>query len=96
MKRLIMAVAALALSATTFGASLAQTASAPPAGGGVREACAADFAKFCAGVDRPGIRQCITDNFSQLSDGCKSAILARRAARQSQGGGDASPPTATH
>ena len=97
MKRLMIAAAALALSATTFGASQAQDTSAPPAGGGggVREACAADIAKVCAGVDRAGLRQCVTDNFSQLSDGCKSAIMAMRAARQSQGG-DTAPPPATH
>jgi hypothetical protein len=101
MNKLITAAAVLALTASTAAASWAQDAGGPPppppamsgnGGGGfaaMREACAADFAKYCANVDRSGRRQCIKDNFSQLSDGCKSAILAARAARQSSGGGDA-------
>jgi hypothetical protein len=94
MKNLIIAVAALALSASAVGVSQAQDSNPPPAAGGgnssVREACAADLTKLCANVDRSAIRQCIKDNFSQLSDGCKSAIMAARAARQSSNGGEAS------
>ena len=85
MKPLLIAFAVAALSVSTFGASQAQDTSAPAATppaagatGGVREACAADFAKVCAGVDRAGMRQCVMDNFDKLSDGCKSAIMAMR------------------
>jgi len=93
MKPLLIAFAVVAMSASTFGASQAQdSGGAPPAGGGgnsaVRQACAADIAKVCPGVDRAGMRQCVTDNFSKLSDACQSAIMAM----QSGGGGSPPPP----
>ncbi|HLI66203.1 MAG TPA: hypothetical protein VKU90_07540 [Caulobacteraceae bacterium] len=50
--------------------------------GGPRTACAADMAKLCPGV-QPGngaIRQCMMSHASELSDGCKAAIAAARAA----------------
>jgi len=60
----------------------------PPAGGGgVRAACAADISKLCPDA-QPGngsIRQCIASHSDQLSDGCKSALAAARAARQAAG-----------
>jgi hypothetical protein len=96
MRRLTIAVAALALSAAAVSQGLAQDANAPRwsggegggRGGAVRQACAADFARLCANVDRSAMRQCIKDNFDQLSDTCKSAITAMRAAHQPPAGGE--------
>ena len=81
-------VAALAASLAIAGAALAQ----PQGGGGVRAACQADFQKLCPDA-KPGpggtLRACIRDHQAQLSDGCKSALAAMRAARQAAGGGAA-------
>lgn len=83
----IAGAAALSLIA---GAAVAQ-----PAGGGraaLREACAADFQKVCPDA-KPGpgggLRECVRAHFSDLSDGCKSAIAQMRAQRQggAAGGG---------
>ena len=102
MKSQLIALAAAALLASVSGASLAQDAN-PPAStttttsttttatgpnSGVRAACAADFAKVCPGItDRAAVRQCVMDNFSSLSDGCKTAIQAMQARMQSGGAG---------
>jgi hypothetical protein len=101
MKSQLIALAAAALLASISGASLAQdapastttttTSTTTTATGGnsaVRAACAADFAKTCPGVtDRAAMRQCVMDNFSSLSDGCKTAIQAMQAQMQSSGAG---------
>lgn len=82
---------ASALLAGSAGLSLAQD-QAPPAGGamagggGMRQACAADMAKFCPDKTGPDRRACMQSNQAQLSDGCKSAMAARAAA-----GGGAAP-----
>ena len=81
MKHLLTACAAVALAASTFGAVRAQE-QAPAGGGGIREACAADMQKLCAGIERPQMRECMRSHSDQLSDGCKAAIAARMAARQ--------------
>lgn len=65
---------------------LATSAMAQPANhnsSGMREACAADIATHCAGV-QPGQQtmQCVQKNRDKMSDGCKSAMAAMR-----QGGG---------
>jgi len=99
MKSQLIALAAAALLASVSGASLAQDANPPASstttttsttttatgpGAAFRAACAADFAKVCPGItDRPALRQCVTDNFASLSDGCKSAIQAMQARMQS-------------
>lgn len=103
MKPLMIAAAILALAAARTVPALAQDAPSPPDAaasppgdhpgghrGGVRQACADDIAKLCADVDRPAVRQCMTDKFDQLSDGCKTAITAMRARHQS--GGEGPPP----
>ena len=41
--------------------------------GKMRTACAADIQKFCAGVERTAVRDCLKANAAQLSDGCKAA-----------------------
>ena len=60
------------------------------------QACAADYAKFCADVPAPaagaggggGRMQCLRQHASEMSDGCRSSMQAMRAARQ----GAATPP----
>lgn len=78
---------ALAASVALAGAALAQ----PQAGANVRAACQADIQKLCPDA-KPGpsggMRECIRDHRAQLSDGCKSALAAMRAARQAAGGAD--------
>ncbi len=67
---------ALALSATA-------TAWAAP-GGAVREACAADVHELCPGT-KPGggrIVACMRQNEDRLSQGCRQAVQAAKAARQ--------------
>jgi hypothetical protein len=70
------------------GAAVAQPA-AGGGGGGLREACQADFQKFCSTVQAGGgaKMQCMKDHASQLSDTCKAAFIARMKERQSQPAG---------
>jgi hypothetical protein len=70
---------AVALASLAAGASFAQGGP----GGGLREACGADMAKLCPDA-APGDarRQCMMAHMNQVSDACKSAIAARRAAGQ--------------
>ena len=92
MKSQLIALAATALLAVA-GMSQAQDAnpsSAPASGGGsvanVRAACNADVQKMCPSVaDAAGYRQCLTDNYASLSDGCKAAISAYQSSMQSSG-----------
>lgn len=58
-----------------------QTPSAPAAvPAEVRSACEADVAKLCAGVQPGGgrIQQCLARHKSEVSDGCKQAIMTAR------------------
>ena len=50
----------------------------------VRHACRDDVKQLCAGVQPGGgrIKQCLIDNAAKVSDGCKQAIQAARAAKQ--------------
>ena len=41
--------------------------------GKMRVACAGDIQKFCSGVERGGLRECLKANAAQLSDGCKAS-----------------------
>jgi multidrug efflux system membrane fusion protein len=41
--------------------------------GKMRTACADDIQKFCSGVERAGIRDCLKANAGQLSEACKAA-----------------------
>jgi hypothetical protein len=65
--------------------------------GAVRGACLNDIKTLCAGVQPGGgrIRDCIKQHRSELSQGCKMAlmerIMARRQSRQGQGGGPGAP-----
>ncbi len=91
MKSQLIALAAAALLASVSGASLAQDANPPagqPASGGssaategVRTSCTPDVKKLCpSAADAASFRQCLVDNFANLSDGCKSAIAAYQSA----------------
>jgi arylformamidase len=81
-----------ALSLLCAGAANAQPAGG--GGGGVREACQADFQKFCADVQPGGgaRMQCMKQHAAQISDGCKAAIAARRKEHQEQQSGGAGAP----
>ena len=100
MKPFVLTAGALALGLAIASAAVAQ----PPGGGGghggngaVRQACMADFQKFCPDA-RPGpgggMRECVQAHLTDFSTGCQSAIAARRAERQQNGGGGppANPP----
>jgi hypothetical protein len=76
-----------------FVVSLASLPAVAAEGGGVgvlREACKADVASLCPGIQPGGgrIRACLKANREKLSPGCKSAIAqmiqARRAAKAQQ------------
>lgn len=68
--------------ATTAAAlpPLAASGGAPTANGDVRQACHADIATVCAGVEKGGgrIGKCLKDNAGKLSPGCQAAIADRK------------------
>lgn len=70
------------------GIALAQGAGAPAGGGGRGgfAACRDDMQKYCADKQGPDRRQCMQDNMSKFSDGCKAAMAAGR-----PGGGGGAP-----
>ena len=86
----LVLVSALAIGAA--GLAFAQETPAPPPGGGggpgggrsaLAAACGADIQANCAGQAGRGIRQCLTENQSKISQGCKAAL----AANPGRGGG---------
>jgi hypothetical protein len=79
MKISTILVAGLAL-AGTAGIAMAQAPAGGGAGGGRFAACQEDMAKYCADKQGPDRRQCMQDNMSKLSDGCKAALAAGRGA----------------
>jgi hypothetical protein len=92
MKSQLIALAAAVLLASVSGASLAQDANPPatpaPAAassssGGVaavRAACDTEVMKLCPDIkDADSYRQCVTTNYANLSESCKSAIQAYQA-----------------
>jgi hypothetical protein len=87
----LVLVAALSLGA--IGVAAAQDAPAPPPGGGGRgalqAACGADIQSNCAGQAGRGIRQCLTENQSKISEGCKAALAAIPPGRGPGGGAPA-------
>jgi hypothetical protein len=90
MKLSILTAGALALGLAAAGAVQAQPAGASA----VMQACQADLAKVCPDA-KPGpgggLRECIRGHFSDLSDGCKQALMAMRAAHQQQAPATNSP-----
>ena len=86
---------ALILLAST--GAFAQTPPADGAQGGrgmVRQACKADLDTYCKGVQPGGgrIKQCLQANRDKLSQGCKDAIAAMKAAKAGNAGTGAAPP----
>ena len=60
-----------------------ETDKKPPAAvseqrGKLRTACAGDVAKFCAGLERRAVRDCLRANAAQLSESCKAAAASSR------------------
>jgi hypothetical protein len=88
-------VTALALAILAVPAFAADPPQQPqqPRGGAVREACKADIATHCAGLEPGGgrIRECLKANREKLSDGCKAAIAAARQARKDEKPSSAPP-----
>jgi len=62
----------------------AGSAGAQTGGGALRDACRADYQKFCASVQRGNgrIRQCMLENAEQLTPQCKEALKARQGTNQ--------------
>jgi hypothetical protein len=89
--RLITSVLALSL----FALPALAADNPPPGGGAVREACKADIATLCAGLEPGGgrIRECLRANKDKLSDGCKAAIAAARQARKEKSSTAPAPGT---
>lgn len=83
---------ALILSTLTVPAFAADTPR-----GAVREACKADIASLCSGLQPGGgrIRECLKANRDKLSDGCKSAIAAAMQARRDAKSSSAPAPVTT-
>jgi len=74
----IMLLGAMVMAIVTGGVAQAQSDAKPNAQ--VREACRADVRTLCAGVLPGGgrIKQCMVEKHDQLSEGCRSALLAAR------------------
>lgn len=83
MRTTFFAFAAASLLAVLVAPAVAADA-APPASYPVREACAADFTKFCAGHDprSDAGRACIRQHRAEFTPACQSAMDARRQERQ--------------
>lgn len=52
-------------------------------GGALRQACAADVQTLCAGIQPGGgrLKTCLREHADKVSDGCKTALKAAKAAR---------------
>jgi len=74
----IMLLSALVMAIMTGGAAQAQSGAEPNAR--VRQACKADVYALCAGVMPGGgrIKQCMLEKRDQLSEECRSALVAAR------------------
>ena len=53
----------------------------------IRQACAADMQKLCAGQEGREAMSCLRDKPDQVSAGCRDAMTKMRAQRQGAGGG---------
>jgi hypothetical protein len=74
----VLVRATLAAACVVAGLMLTLSAASAQDRGAAREACKADYQKFCNGVTPGGgrIKKCLNDNFSALSEPCKQAIGA--------------------
>ncbi len=53
-------------------------------GSGHKDACAADYAKYCSGVDKFAFKQCLLDHQPDYSAACKAQRTAERDSRMRQ------------
>ena len=83
------------LALTAVGVAQAQDAASAAGGhhGAMRQACQADMAKLCPGVQPGGgrVMECFKAHRDGLSDGCKSAMAAMRAEHRAAAGDAAAP-----
>jgi hypothetical protein len=75
-------ILAIGLSLPLFACNQQQPAQTPAAGKGaaLRVACQKDIETLCAGQQK--FRRCLRQNSDKLSEGCKAAMEARKAAKQ--------------
>jgi hypothetical protein len=80
LRELRLAIAAL-LAATIAGSAASSANAQGNQSRELRQACSADVRSVCAGVMPGGgrIKQCMTEKFDQLSDGCKAALKDKQA-----------------
>lgn len=77
--RLILSIAGAVL----LCASSAMAQDAEPAGNGALAACKTDIETLCKDTgDGRGKFKCLRENEAKVSDGCKSAMAANKAARE--------------
>ena len=67
-----------AASLTVMFALLRSPASAQDARSKARQACRADYSRYCSGIAPGGgrVRKCLSDNYASLSPACKQAVDA--------------------
>lgn len=58
-----------------------------PGGGRAAPACRAEIVKLCGAAGREGLRTCLAEKASELSDECRSQLRARMEQRRGQGKG---------
>jgi hypothetical protein len=85
MKLALIALAAAAVAAPAFAQAPQMTPAMQAARQQVMQQCAADMKTYCDGKTGPDMRQCMQENATKMSDGCKSAMQAMMAARQAGG-----------
>ena len=75
-------VASILVMSVWAAAAMAAESQAPM--GALREACKADVASLCPGIQPGGgrIKECLKANKDKVSEGCKAAIAAMMRARQ--------------
>jgi len=79
-RKCLSAIMLGALMVLAFGDRPAAAQQPAQPSGTVRAACSADIRTLCGGVQPGGgrIRQCMREKRDQLSQGCKSALIAAR------------------
>jgi hypothetical protein len=77
----------LALSLATAATVLAFAGLAQAQSQGVQDACMGDYQKLCSGTMPGGgrIGKCLVAHKDQLTDGCKTALLAEAAKQKAAG-----------
>ena len=95
---MIKSMAAFVLCAIAMAQAALADGASPQAVTDARNACAADVQKFCAGVQAGGgrILACLKQHKSEVSDGCRQAVLAALQGAQGDAGGGGAAPPADH